>query len=55
MLIQCHSCNTKYRLNLERIPKRKTFVRCKNCGTPIYIDPTEEEETVSGVIPCSWL
>jgi predicted Zn finger-like uncharacterized protein len=51
MLIQCHSCNTKYRLNLEQIPRRKTFVRCKSCGTPIYIDPTEEEEPTSGVIP----
>ena len=51
MLIQCHSCNTKYRLNLENIPKRKTFVRCKNCGTPIYIDPTEEDAPLGGVIP----
>lgn len=51
MLIQCHSCNTKYRLNLERIPRRKTFVRCKNCGTPIFIDPTEEEEATPGVLP----
>ena len=51
MLIQCHSCNTKYRLNLERIPRRKTFVRCKNCGTPIFIDPTEEAESAPGVIP----
>jgi len=51
MLIQCHSCNTKYRLNLEQIPRRKTFVRCKSCGTPIYIDPTEEEQPQTGVIP----
>jgi predicted Zn finger-like uncharacterized protein len=51
MLIQCHSCNTKYRLNLEQIPRRKTFVRCKNCGTPIYIDPTEDEPPAAGVIP----
>jgi predicted Zn finger-like uncharacterized protein len=51
MLIQCHSCNTKYRLNLEQIPRRKTFVRCKNCGTPIYIDPTEEDQPQAGVIP----
>jgi predicted Zn finger-like uncharacterized protein len=39
MVIQCTSCHTKYRLNLERIPNRKTFVKCRNCGTPIYIDP----------------
>lgn len=51
MLIQCQSCNTKYRLNLDSIPKRKTFVRCKHCGTPIYIDPTEEEAPGLGVIP----
>ena len=51
MLIQCQSCNTKYRLNLERIPKRKTFVRCKSCGTPIYIDPTEEDAGSGAVIP----
>lgn len=38
MLIQCHTCHTKYRLNLERIPNKKTFVKCKKCGTPIYID-----------------
>lgn len=50
MLIQCHSCNTKYRLNLDNIPKRKTFVRCRNCGTPIYIDPTEEEAPEGSVI-----
>lgn len=50
MLIQCHSCNTKYRLNLENIPMRKTFVRCKNCGTPIYIDPTEEDAPEGGPI-----
>ena len=51
MFIQCHSCNTKYRLNLESIPKRKTFIRCKSCGTPIYIDPTEEEPLAASVIP----
>lgn len=53
MLIQCHACNTKYRLNLEQIPRRKTFVRCKNCGTPIYIDPTEEGLPApgGGVVP----
>lgn len=51
MLIQCHACNTKYRLNLEQIPRRKTFVRCKNCGTPIYIDPTEDELPGVGIIP----
>lgn len=53
MLIQCQACNTKYRLNLEQIPRRKTFVRCKSCGTPIYIDPTEEEAPQAGVIPPS--
>ena len=39
MVIQCPACTTKYRLNLESIPNRKTFVKCRNCGTPIYIDP----------------
>ena len=52
MVIQCTSCQTKYRLNLERIPNRKTFVKCRGCGTPIYIDPPAEEPqpfAVSGV------
>ena len=39
MVIQCPACTTKYRLNLESLPNRKTFVKCRNCGTPIYIDP----------------
>ncbi len=52
MLIQCQSCSTKYRLNLERMPQRKTFVRCKACGTPIYIDPQgEEPPPEAAVIP----
>ncbi len=42
MLIQCQSCNSKYRLNLERIPNRKTFIKCKKCNAPIYIDPQED-------------
>ena len=42
MLIQCHSCTSKFRLNLDRFPRRKTFVRCRNCGAPIYIDATED-------------
>lgn len=44
MLIQCHTCHTKYRLNLERIPNKKTFVKCKHCGTPIYIDEQSDFE-----------
>jgi predicted Zn finger-like uncharacterized protein len=48
MLIQCQSCTSKYRLKLERQPARKMFVRCKNCGTPIYIHPeAAAEETAS--------
>lgn len=42
MLIQCQSCNSKYRLNLERIPSRKSFIKCKKCSGPIYIDPRED-------------
>ena len=42
MLIQCQSCNAKYRLNLERIPNRKSFIKCKKCNAPIYIDPQED-------------
>jgi len=52
MLIQCQSCNTKYRLNLEKIPDRKTFVKCKRCGTPIFIDPGQEAPAAaSRVLP----
>ncbi len=42
MLIQCQSCNSKYRLNLERIPSRRSFIKCKKCNGPIYIDPRED-------------
>src|SRR5690242_9545859 len=50
MLIQCQSCTHKFRLNLERLPARKTFVRCKNCGTPIYIHGEEDDiAPVSGL------
>lgn len=42
MLIQCQACNSKYRLNLERIPNRKTFIKCKKCNAPIYIDPQDD-------------
>ncbi|MCZ6748423.1 MAG: zinc-ribbon domain-containing protein [SAR324 cluster bacterium] len=52
MVIQCTSCNTKFRLNLETIPDRRAFVKCRNCGTPIFVDPpedaAEEWETASG-------
>ncbi|MBI4082084.1 MAG: zinc-ribbon domain-containing protein [Candidatus Lambdaproteobacteria bacterium] len=51
MLIQCQSCNTKYRLNLESIPKRKSFVKCKRCGTPIFIDPGQEAAPGAGSAP----
>ena len=54
MLIQCHSCDAKYRLNLERIPNRKAFVKCKRCGAPIFIDPqqdAEAERTVAAAAP----
>jgi predicted Zn finger-like uncharacterized protein len=44
MLIQCQTCATRYRVDLERLPRRKTFVRCKTCGTPIYLDPTAEDD-----------
>ena len=43
MLIQCQSCNSKYRLNLERIPSRRSFIKCKKCNGPIYIDPREDD------------
>ncbi len=42
MLIQCQSCRAKYRLNLEKIPNRKTFIRCRQCTAPIYIDPQND-------------
>jgi predicted Zn finger-like uncharacterized protein len=49
MLIQCQSCATRYRVDLARLPRRKTFIRCKNCGTPIYLDPDlEGAETAPG-------
>ncbi len=51
MLIQCQSCTHKFRLNLERLPARRTFVRCKNCGTPIYIHGEEEEAAAAGALP----
>ncbi|MFI5400810.1 MAG: zinc-ribbon domain-containing protein [SAR324 cluster bacterium] len=38
MLIQCQACATRYRVEPERLPRRKIFVRCKTCGTPIYVD-----------------
>lgn len=41
MLIQCQSCNSRYRLNLDRIPNRKAFIKCRKCSGPIYIDPRE--------------
>jgi predicted Zn finger-like uncharacterized protein len=44
MLIQCQSCASKYRLSLEHIPRRSTFVRCKHCGTPIYVRAPEADE-----------
>jgi predicted Zn finger-like uncharacterized protein len=50
MLIQCQTCNSKYRLNLERIPNRKTFIKCKKCNAPIYIDPQEESLESPGII-----
>lgn len=40
MLIQCQACATRYRVEPERLPRRKVFVRCKTCGTPIYVDLT---------------
>ncbi len=51
MLIQCQSCTHKFRLNLERLPARKTFVRCKNCGTPIYVQGEEEEPEAPSALP----
>jgi predicted Zn finger-like uncharacterized protein len=48
MVIQCPSCTTKYRLNLESLPNRKTFVKCRNCGTPIYIDPPADAAPDAG-------
>jgi predicted Zn finger-like uncharacterized protein len=50
MLIQCQSCNAKYRLNLERIPNKKSFIKCKKCNAPIYIDPQEDAPGDEGVI-----
>ncbi len=53
MLIQCQTCDSKYRLNLERIPERKTFIKCKKCNAPIYIDPREEQAAVPAAGPAA--
>ncbi|MCH8842637.1 MAG: zinc-ribbon domain-containing protein [SAR324 cluster bacterium] len=37
-------------MNLERIPSRRTFVKCKNCGTPIFIDPPHDETGASATV-----
>ncbi|HUJ75415.1 MAG TPA: zinc-ribbon domain-containing protein [bacterium] len=50
MLIQCQACATRYRLDLQKIPERKAFVRCKVCGHPIYIDAEEEAPAQASLV-----
>lgn len=43
MIIQCDSCGATYNLKTKTIPDRKTYVRCKNCSNPIYLNPSKEK------------
>ncbi len=50
MIISCEKCDTRFRLEDERIPVDGTQVRCSRCGTAFFVarpeptpDPAEED------------
>ncbi|MDH4120701.1 MAG: zinc-ribbon domain-containing protein [Deltaproteobacteria bacterium] len=52
MIIQCTACETKYRLNLSKVPAGRAFVKCRKCGTPVYISgQAEPQEQIPPVLP----
>jgi predicted Zn finger-like uncharacterized protein len=42
MKITCDSCGSKYTIADDKVQGRKVKVRCKNCGTNIVVDGTQE-------------
>lgn len=43
MLIECNNCNATYKIDDNRIPAKKAFIRCSRCGQSIVLPYTPGE------------
>ena len=47
MFIKCQHCKATYKIDVNKIPSEKSYVKCSNCSKPIPLNPNvEENETV---------
>ena len=42
MFIKCQHCNATYKIDVNKIPAEKSYVKCSNCSKPIPLDPNVE-------------
>lgn len=41
MEVSCSSCNARYNIPDEKVPKKKAVMKCKKCGGKVAIDPQQ--------------
>jgi predicted Zn finger-like uncharacterized protein len=39
MFIKCQHCKATYKIDINKIPSEKSYVKCSNCSKPIPLDP----------------
>ena len=52
MQIQCSHCESRYKIDPDKLPKGASFVRCTNCQKPIYLKRPDQGETDRVLADC---
>jgi len=55
MITTCTGCQTRYRLDVEKVPRRVVRVRCPGCGTVFELDGTALEQPEAVAQPAAKL
>ncbi len=53
MITTCTGCRVRYRLNDDKVPRRKVRVRCPNCKTVFTLDGTAPETAAPSPRPAA--
>ncbi len=47
MIIQCRQCNSNFKIDPQKLPSGKSFIRCSKCSASIPISPKEQNKVTN--------
>ncbi|MCP4296181.1 MAG: hypothetical protein GY786_11280, partial [Proteobacteria bacterium] len=47
MIIQCRQCNSNFKIDPQKLPSGKSFIRCSKCSASIPISPQEQDQVTN--------